>query len=112
MEPDEANRTDAGLRDLAPLRQLRDPDLWTGGYYELGLAMPAGSLDIPTRLGLLRALWGDPLLAGVVRDEQELGKPWLPLDAKLAAEMRLYGCLQIGKHVVGCETIFLDLDDE
>lgn len=112
MEHNPFNRADARPRDPGQLRQLRDPELWTGGDYELGLAMPWGSLDIPTRLRLLQALWGDPLLAGVVRDQQELGEPWLPLDGEVAGEMNLYGCLRLGEHVVGCRTIFLDNDYE
>ena len=66
MEPNEVNSTDAELKEL------RDPERWTGGDYELGLAMPLGSLDISTRHQLLQALWGDPLLTGVVRDKREL----------------------------------------
>lgn len=113
MEPaDDANRADAGLRDVGPLRQLRDPELWFGGDYELGLAMPLGSLDIPTRLHLLRALWSEPHLTGVVCDKQELGDPWLPIDEALAGRTRLYGCLRMGERLVGCYTQFLDNDYE
>jgi hypothetical protein len=112
MDPDVDKSADRWRRDPAPLRQLRDPDLWTGGDYELGLAMPWGTLDIPTRLRLLRALWGDPLLAGVARHKQELGEPWLPLDAGVAGENDLYGCLRIGESVVGSRTVFLDNDYE
>jgi hypothetical protein len=79
------------------------------GAYELGLAMPPGSLDVPTRLKLLRALWDDPLLAGVVCDEQEFGEPWRTLDAEVANKHSLYGCLRIGERLVGCYTLFLDL---
>jgi len=112
VEPDAADKTDARLSNGEALRRLRDPDLWIGGDHELGLAMPLGSLDMHLRLRLLRALWRQPQLSGVVCDKQELGHPWLAVDEALAARTELYGCLQMGKRLAGCYTQFLDNDNE
>lgn len=112
MDPDATDKADAGLSDREPLRRLRDPDLWIGGDHELGLAMPLGSLDLHLRLRLLRALWGQPQLTGVVCDKQALGDPWIPVNEALAAQKELYGCLRMGKRLVGCYSQFLDNDDE
>ncbi len=75
MDPDATDKADAGLSDWESLRRLGDPDLWIGGDHELGLAMPLGSLELHLRLRLLRALWGQPQLTGVVCDKQALGDP-------------------------------------
>src|SRR5215469_7850038 len=104
MEPDgpdgseraqHTDRTGPDSRDVTPLSWMRDPELWYGGDYELALAMPLGSLDTPTRLRLLQALWGDPLTTGVVTAAQELGVPWQSVEAELAERTPLYGCLRM-----------------
>jgi hypothetical protein len=72
-----------------------DPDVWTGGFYELCLELPAQ--DDATTTQALAALWGSPQLSGCFmwNDSEPTQQVALMLE-NLPVEGHLYGVATLG----------------
>lgn len=77
-----------------------DPGLWTGGFYELGLALPAQ--DDVTAADALAALWGSPQLSGCfIRNDIEPTQQVARTRENLPIDGHLYGIAALG-NAQGC----------
>ena len=102
--------------DDAIAQVCRDPRRWDGSYYEMAVLLSPGSSNEPARLDVLRALWRDPQLRGVVSypRRRDLGREWQSLDdATTASGYHYYGFIRLNSgHVTGCGSYFSYSDPE
>jgi uncharacterized protein YjbI with pentapeptide repeats len=111
VEEDRAVRELLGV-EPAVIRQCRDLEAWLGSHYELALNYSPQTLDQDARLRLLRVLWGNPRLVGLVSSRGEFGQAWQQPDvADTERGHHRLGCIRLTPdRVLGCGSLFIDLD--
>lgn len=92
------------------LLRFREPDLWSGSWYELLLEYPTAINNSVVVGQVNQAVWTTPSLSGVVLSQAEFGERWQGVDQR-ATMVDLYGCLQLDEtRVVACGTTWIESD--
>lgn len=89
------------------LRRFRDPDAWSGSWYELALEFPAHTNGALVFRQVNQIIWQLPSLSGVVTSHANFGEPWQ--DAAQWADGRdLYGSVRLDANtLVACGSTWL-----
>src|SRR5258708_17568301 len=89
----------------------RNKESWLGSYYELSMAY-SEAFNPDDQVRIMQWLWDDPSLLGVVRDHDDFGRPWQPIDASsLIVARHSYGCIRFPTgQIPGCGSQYTSLE--
>jgi hypothetical protein len=99
--------------DETTIQRFRDTRQWHGSHYELGMAYNPDIFDRHQRAEVLRLLWDDPSVVGVVVDRwHNSGSPWQPVADVFIPNQHYYGCFRLlNGQVVGCGSCLIETKD-
>jgi hypothetical protein len=97
------------------LEACQSEEIWGASSLDLALVYEHTLLSPHQRVQLLRHVWGDPSLLGVVDEPHEFGQPWKEIHERDVEQeyKKYYGCVQITTEAItGCYAIFLDDEED
>lgn len=99
-------------KDVA--KALQNAKRWKGSYYELSMMYKGQEFNVQRKIQLLRHLWDDPSLQGIVDAPGELGQSWKSIDEKnIERYKHNYGYIAVSKgKILGCGNCFVETGSE